>query len=131
MFRTSYDSRGKPHVAFDGEFAGTQAALRNAHASIRAANEKIRSLNAALERQREVNQWRIEALSEVANDAQDEYARAEGLKAGLAFLSSNKTASIKDIEAVVAAAQQNAKRDKRLLLAAVEHQNRLRPRSLG
>ncbi|GBR75268.1 hypothetical protein [Acidiphilium acidophilum] len=127
MFRTSYDSRGKPQVSYDAEFAGNSAALQRARGDLRAAQSQLEQVR---NEWKKGDDWRRAALAELAYVAQDEHADAVAFKAGLEFLMSDRDASAEKVLEVIEATKKSAARDRALLDKSVTIQNSLRRRFL-
>ena len=135
MFRTSYDSRGKPQVGFDSEFAGQQAALQRAGASrnaayrdLREAYDRIVALQVKLDDQHKVDQWRGASLIELAKEAQRQHAEAAGYKAGLELVRQNPSATDAEIQVTIETARERAAKDEVLYKKSGDIQRSLKPR---
>lgn len=137
MFRTTYDSRGKPQGFYDGEFAQKQADLQRARSNLRTTNQSldvacasIQELNESVRRGNTVDEWRRQVINAVANEAQDQYALSKGYKAALDLLLANPGVTIEQVKSTIEAARKTASGDGTLLKKTVEIQSRLKPRGI-
>lgn len=125
MFRTSYDSKGKPQTYFDAEYAGKQAALARARGELSRAGSEIDRIR---QKWSNSDEFRQAVICEIARVGQDQHADAEAYKAGLELLLKDRTATTEQVATAIEIARRNARADRQVLDSTVEIQKRLRPR---
>jgi hypothetical protein len=125
MFRTSYDSKGKPQTYFDRGIRWKTGGVGACAGELSRAGSEIDRIR---QKWSNSDEFRQAVICEIARVGQDQHADAEAYKAGLELLLKDRTATTEQVATAIEIARRNARADRQVLDSTVEIQKRLRPR---